>query len=225
MRLTSKRVALTAATLTPLLLAAACGGGAPTASGTSSTTSAASSSASGQGTTAVGGSPASPGAQTPVPAESNPPGDIPDNIAFVPYTNAGGHYTFTHPEGWLEQTKGPSVTFTDKLNGVFVQPGTATTPPTSGSAKSTDVPALQRSQAAFELRGVSDVSVPFGKGVRIVYRRNSAPDQVTGRQYRDEVERYELVSGGHEVIVELFGPVGADNVDAYRTMVQSLRAS
>jgi hypothetical protein len=59
--------------------------------------------------------------------------------------------------------------------------------------------------------------------VRIVYRRNSAPDPVTGRQYRDEVERYELVAGGREIVIELFGPVGADNVDAYRTMVQSLR--
>ena len=59
--------------------------------------------------------------------------------------------------------------------------------------------------------------------MRIVYRRNSAPDQVTGRQYRDEVERYELVSGGREVVLEMYGPVGADNVDAYRTMVQSLR--
>ena len=59
--------------------------------------------------------------------------------------------------------------------------------------------------------------------MRIVYRRNSAPDPVTGRKYRDEVERYELVSGGREVIVELFGPVGSDNVDAYRTMISSLR--
>jgi hypothetical protein len=56
-----------------------------------------------------------------------------------------------------------------------------------------------------------------------VYRRNSAPDPVTGRQLRDEVERYELVSGGREVIMELFGPVGADNVDAYHTMITSLR--
>ena len=59
--------------------------------------------------------------------------------------------------------------------------------------------------------------------MKIVYRRNSAPGNVAGRQYRDEVERYELVSGGRELIVELFGPVGADNVDAYRTMVDSLR--
>ena len=45
------------------------------------------------------------------------------------------------------------------------------------------------------------------------------------RQYRDEVERYELVSGGREVVMELFGPVGSDNVDAYRTMIHSLRLS
>jgi hypothetical protein len=67
------------------------------------------------------------------------------------------------------------------------------------------------------------VTEPGGSGVRIVYRRNSQPDPVTGRQYRDEVERYELVSHGKEVVIELYGPVGADNVDAYRTMVQSLR--
>jgi hypothetical protein len=72
---------------------------------------------------------------------------------------------------------------------------------------------------------VATVTLPSGSGVRIVYRRNSPPDAVTGRQYRDEVERYEIVAHGSEVILELFGPVGADNVDAYRTMSQSLRFS
>ncbi|MDX6206017.1 MAG: hypothetical protein QOF39_2074, partial [Frankiales bacterium] len=81
------------------------------------------------------------------------------------------------------------------------------------------------SQAAFELRSITAVTEPGGVGVHIVYRRNSAPDPVTGRQYRDEVERYELVANGREVVMELYGPVGADNVDAYRTMVQSLRLS
>jgi hypothetical protein len=158
-----------------------------------------------------------------VPAESNPPGDIPDNLAFVPYSNASGRYRFTHPEGWAERASGSRVLFTDKLNGVTADAGTATVPPTVADAKSKDVPELRRTQAAFELRSVSSVRVVGGSGVRIVYRRNSAPDAVTGRQYRDEVERYELVSNGHEVVLELFGPVGADNVDAYRTMVDSLR--
>jgi hypothetical protein len=158
-----------------------------------------------------------------VPAEKNPPGDIPDNIAFIRYANAAGRYSFTHPEGWAENTRSSTVMFTDKLNGVQVQPGTATTPPTVDTANRQDVPALQSSQAAFELRGVKAVNVHAGKGVRIVYRRNSAPDAVTGRQYRDEVERYEIVAGGREVIVELFGPVGSDNVDAYKVMIDSLK--
>lgn len=162
------------------------------------------------------------GAVKPVPAENNPPGDIPDNIAFVRYANAPGRYAFTHPEGWAETTRGTTVAFTDKLNGVQVQVGDRTTAPNVATAQQQDVPKLRSDQAAFELRGVTAVTEPGGAGVRIVYRRNSAPDPVTGRQYRDEVERYELVSHGREVVVELFGPVGADNVDAYRTMITSL---
>jgi hypothetical protein len=82
---------------------------------------------------------------------------------------------------------------------------------------------LKTSQDAFELRKITAVKVAAGQGVRIVYRRNSAADSVTGKQYRDEVERYEIVANGREVIVELYGPVGADNVDAYQTMISSLR--
>ena len=160
-----------------------------------------------------------------MPAEKNPPGDIPDNLAFVGYTNPTGHYRFDHPEGWSETSRGGQVTFTDKLNGVQVAPGTETTAPTVALARSRDAAALAGTQAAFELRSITSVTEPGGAGVRIVYRRNSAPDPVTGKQYRDEVERYELVSAGRMVVVELFGPVGADNVDAYRTMVQSLRIS
>jgi hypothetical protein len=200
------------------LLATACSGG---SSGTSPRAPIASS-----GTTSATAvpSPSVPAQQqSAVPAESNPPGDIPDNLAFVPYANASGRYRFTHPEGWAEQVNGTHVLFTDKLNGVTVDVGSATAPPTVASARRDDVPKLRASEAAFELRSVTAVTVPGGSGVRIVYRRNSAPDPVTGRQYRDEVERYELVSNGREVVMELFGPVGADNVDAYRTMVQSLR--
>lgn len=175
------------------------------------------------GAAAPSGAAASGDAQAAVPAESNPPGDIPDSVAFISYTNTAGGYTFKHPEGWAETTKNTVVVFTDKLNGVQAMTGPATTAPTVDAATAQEVPVLTRSQAAFELRGVTAVNLPAGQGVRIVYRRNSAPDAVTGRQYRDEVERYELVSAGREVIMELFGPVGADNVDAYQTMISSLR--
>ncbi|HUR72872.1 MAG TPA: PsbP-related protein [Sporichthya sp.] len=157
--------------------------------------------------------------------EENAPGDIPDNIAFIPYTNAAGHYTFTYPEGWAKTESGSTVTFTDKLNGVHVETGPLTAPPDEAAAKSVSVPALMRTQPAFELKKVGSAKVAGATGVRIVYRRDSAPDPVSGRIYHDEVERYELVLNGHEFIIELYGPVGSDNVDPYKIMIDSMKFS
>jgi hypothetical protein len=154
--------------------------------------------------------------------ESNPPGDIPDNLAFVKYSNKAGGYSFTHPEGWAQTGTGTQVLFTDKLNGVAVDSLKASTAPTTSSAKSSDVPRLQSSVPAFELRDITAVTVPGGQGVRIVFRRNSDPDPVTGKVFRDEVEEYLVFHAGRLVRMDLYGPVGADNVDAYRTMSQSL---
>jgi hypothetical protein len=159
----------------------------------------------------------------PVPVESNPPGDIPDNLAFVRYTNAAGGYQFTHPEGWAQTGSGAQVTFTDKLNGAAAQSAPAPSAPTLASARTIDVPRLARSVPAFHLRSMNAVSLPGGRAVRIVFRRNSDPDPVTGKVYRDEVEEYLVFRAGRVVRLDLFGPVGADNVDAYRTMSRSLR--
>jgi hypothetical protein len=173
---------------------------------------------------AASSSPASSvNAEKPVPAESNPPGDIPDNLAFVTYANTSGHYRFVHPEGWAETQHGVDVLFTDKLNGVQATSFATSSAPTEQSARSQDVPRLRNSVPAFELRSIKAVTLPAGTGVLIVYRRNSTPDPVTGRQYRDEVEEFEIYRNGREVRLDLFGPVGADNVDAYKTMSQGLR--
>jgi hypothetical protein len=161
--------------------------------------------------------------QRPVPVERNPPGDIPDDVAFVSYRNALGGYAFVHPEGWAQVQRGPTVLFTDKLNGIYAARGAATSPPSVATARQRDVAMLQAAQPAFELRRVTPVTLPAGRGVLVVYRRNSPPDPVTGRVYRDEVERYEVFGRAHEVVLELFGPVGADNVDPYRVILQSLR--
>ncbi len=157
-----------------------------------------------------------------MPVESNPPGDIPDNLAFVKYTNRPGGYSFTHPEGWAQTGSGTRVRFTDKLNGVAVDSHKASHAPTVSSAHSTDVPRLKASVPAFALRDISSVRLPGGQGVRIVFRRNSDPDPVTGKVYRDEVEEHLVYHAGHLIRMDLYGPVGADNVDAYRTMSQSL---
>ena len=159
----------------------------------------------------------------PVPVEHNPPGDIPDNLAFVAYSNKAGGYSFTHPEGWARTVNGVRVRFTDKLNGVTVESLATTQTPTVATARSSDVARLRSTVPAFELRRISAVTLPAGQGVRIVFRRNSDADPVSGKVYRDEVEEYVVSHGGKLVRMDLYGPVGADNVDAYRTMSQSLR--
>ena len=206
-------------------LAVVVGLGAVACSSSGSNSSEASSRASAPPVPTTAGAPASgtgPGSQTPVPVESNPPGDIPDNVAFVPYTNSAAGYSFTHPEGWAQQENGSAVTFTDKLNGIAAD--TAALPPAldESTVRAQEVPRLTAEQAAFELISVAPVSLPAGRGVLIVYRRNSAPDPVTGRQVRTEVQEYLVSHGPSAVRLALFGPVGSDNVDAYHTIAQSL---
>jgi hypothetical protein len=157
-----------------------------------------------------------------VPVESAPPGDIPDNLAFVRYDNAAGHYSFTHPEGWAQTEAGSSVRFTDKLNGVAVDSQSSAAAPTVASVRSDEVARLTAQVPAFELRDVTSASLPGGAAVKVVFRRNSDPDPVTGKVYRDEVEEYLVFRAGRLVRMSLSGPVGADNVDAYRTMSRSL---
>ncbi|MEO5654028.1 MAG: hypothetical protein ABIN79_07350 [Marmoricola sp.] len=211
----SARGPLVAVSVLLVAAATACGGSSPTASAPSSSTPSSSSS------TAAPGTSTAP-TVAPVPVEKNPPGDIPDNLAFVKYANNAGGYAFTHPEGWARTGGGTKVQFTDKLNGVNVDSVPATQAPTVASARQNEIPRLQKSVPAFALRDVSTVTLPGGKGVHIVFRRNSEPDPVTGKVFRDEVEEYAVFSAGRLVRMDLYGPVGADNVDAYRTMSQSL---
>src|SRR2546423_1505948 len=62
-----------------------------------------------------------------------------------------------------------------------------------------------------------------GRAVRITYRPQSPATPVTGKTTRDEVERYEFWKAGNEAILTLSGPVGADNVDPWRLVTDSLR--
>lgn len=154
--------------------------------------------------------------------ETKTPGDIPDTTAYIPYTNVSGHYTFSHPEGWAQTTQGSSVTFTDKYNGASATVESGSTAPTAASAQASEVPMLQATEPAFALVSISAVTLPAGTGVVIVYRRNSPADPVTGRSVRQEVHRYVIGGNNQVVALDLFGAVGADNVDPYARMSQSL---
>nr|BFE60064.1 lipoprotein [Dactylosporangium thailandense] len=145
--------------------------------------------------------------------DNSPAGDIPDNTAFVAFRPAGQRYEIKVPEGWQRTESGAVVTFTDKLNAIRVQTRPAAAAPTVASAKA-DVPgaAVERAES---------VQRKGGDAILVVYRADSAADPVTGKVVPDTVERYAFWRDGTEAVVTLSGPVGADNVDPWRTVTDS----
>ena len=171
-----------------------------------------------------GGGGGSGGQNNAAPTESNPPGDIPDNQAFVAYRPTGGSFTgFTVkvPEGWARTGQGGTTVFTDKLNTVKITAVSAAAAPTTSSVTSKVIPQLRSQVPKFAAPEVSEVTRHSGRVVLLTYQGGSAKDQVTGKVVRDAFERYAFYRAGHEVDLTLSGPVKADNVDPWRIVSDS----
>jgi hypothetical protein len=164
--------------------------------------------------------PSTAASATSAATESPPPGDIPDTTVYVTYRPASGQYEVKVPEGWARTVSSADVSFTDKLNSITIQTMRAAAP-TVASARAAELPQIQRSAHGFSLTGVSTVSRAAGTVVLIRYSADSQPDPVTGKVFKDAVERYEFYRNGMEAVVTLAGPAGADNVDPWRTVTNS----
>ncbi|MET7349917.1 hypothetical protein [Streptomyces mirabilis] len=174
------------------------------------------SSGSGSGSAATAGAGAAP-----APTESNPPGDIPDNQAYVAFRPSGGAFTVKVPEGWARTGQGGATVFTDKLNRVEIATASASSAPTVTSVGSELVPRLRGQVPKFDGPKVSQVNRHAGSAVLLKYQGDSAADPVTGKVVRDAFERYAFYRQGHEVDLTLSGPVNADNVDPWRIVTDS----
>jgi hypothetical protein len=113
--------------------------------------------------------------------------------------------------------------FSDKSNSVRIETHTPTSARTVDAARAVDVPALEATTPGFHLGGISVVDRKAGRVVLITYTATSPPNPVTGKSGTDAVERYEFWHGNDEVILTLSGAVGADNVDPWRTITDSLQ--
>jgi hypothetical protein len=185
----------------------ACGGG-PGSSGSSATTSAPPSAK-------VGGSSSAP--------EINPAGDIPDNQVYVPFSPAGGLFSVKVPEGWARSQNGTATIFGDKLNSIRIETQPASAAPTVSSATSQELPKIKSAAHGFVPGNVTTVGRKAGQAVRITYRADSAPNPVTGKTVVDAVERYDFWHAGQEVVLTLSGPTGADNVDPWKLVTDSVQ--
>jgi len=149
-----------------------------------------------QVTTSASPSPLAPEAQAAAT------GDIPDNQVFLTFRNTAAGYSLKYPEGWAQQGSGPQVTIRDKNNIVRI---------------------VVSSGAKPSVPGAQQVTISNASALKSVYRTKSAPNTVTGKRVTLVVDRYYLWHDGKRAVVDLGTPVGVDNVDAYRLMIESFR--
>jgi hypothetical protein len=136
---------------------------------------------------------------------------------FLLFRNDAAGYSMKYPEGWAQQGAGRSVTFRDKNNivRVLIRPGAA-----SAAAASNELRTLK---GATVIQQPQTMTVAGAPAIKAVYTTVSAANPVTGKRVTLTVDRYYLGHAGKEAVVDLGTPVGVDNVDAYRLMIESLR--
>jgi hypothetical protein len=139
-----------------------------------------------------------PAAKTP---EVSPSGDIPDNQAYVRYAPPGAGFSVKVPEGWSRTQTGGAVVFSDKLNSIRLEHG----------------------KPAAHAGNASTVKRTAGTAQKLTFTTQAQPNPVTGKTGTDAVERYVFTKGGRTAVLTLTGPKGADNVDPWRIVTDSVR--
>ena len=155
--------------------------------------------------------------------ESSPPGDIPDNQVYVPFTAPSGRVSVKVPEGWARSATGTVTQFTDKLNRIEIAPRTSGSAPTVASVTSSDVPKLKSGVPNFNFGKITTDRRAGGTVVVVRYQGDSPQDPVTGKVVRDAFERYVYYHSGQRLDLTLSGPTNADNVDPWRIVSDSVR--
>ena len=159
-------------------------------------------------------------AEAPVAKEKNPPGDIPDDQVFVTFASPLG-FSVKVPEGWGRTDAADGVTFADKYGMVVVTVKPASAAMTLASVRANEVAELEKTGHAVKVSAVTEVKLPSGPAIRIVYASNSEPNAVTGKQVRLENERFLIAHGDKLAALTFAAPAGADNADQWTLMSQS----
>jgi hypothetical protein len=167
--------------------------------------------------------PTAAGGSETVAPEHNPVGDIPDTQVYVPYSPPSQLFIVSVPEGWAQTNDGAATVFTDKLNAVRIEINPFLDTLTPDVVRQEELPAIQAASPGYHFGAVSVVQRKAGPVILATYQVASTPNEVTGKRGVDAVERYSFWRDGHEVVLTLSGPVGADNVDPWRTITDSLQ--
>ena len=158
--------------------------------------------------------------QQAIAVEKNPPGDIPDNQAFVAFKSSLG-FSVKVPEGWARRELPGGVSFSDKYNELQVAVSPQASAPTLSSLKQNEVAALEKSPKAIRVTSVKALALPAGQAFAVHYGANSDPNPVTNKAIRLDNERYYFWKAGRLATLTVSAPAGADNADQWQLMAKS----
>lgn len=156
-------------------------------------------------------------AETPMKAEKNPPGDIPDDQVFIVYASPLG-FALKVPEGWARTDRADGAVFADKYGKIDVSVTTGDLPTPKAAAD-----AIKTSLRAIAVKKAETADRPAGKAVYVAFNSNSEPNAVTNKQIRLENDRYLFAKGGKVASVTFSAPKGADNADQWLLMSKSFQ--
>jgi hypothetical protein len=204
-------------TVAGLLAVSGCGGGSNGASASGPSSTSAAGGGGGQGSAGAQES----GAALSADAKSAATGDIPDSQSFLTLKAPRARVSMLYPEGWTVREGSTRVSVADKNNLVRISLSRGVAP-TVVSVQA-QLAALARSTPGLTAGAPRTISLKSGPAVKVTYATRSAPNPVTGKQVTLTVDRYVLAHGGRVAVVDLGTPVGVDNVDAYKRMIESFK--
>jgi hypothetical protein len=140
----------------------------------------------------------------------------------VTYRLAGAGLNVKVPEGWARSSSTGAATFTDKLNSITIESVPVASRPTVASVQGNELPTVERLGGNYQAGKVTVIHRKAGTAVLATYLLDSRPDPVTNKVVRNAVERYSFWSNGTEAVLTLAGPKGADNVDPWRIVSDSM---
>jgi hypothetical protein len=200
--------------LIALLVVSGCGG-------SSSSSSSSSSSASGSPASAGGATAPEGTAALAADAKSAATGDIPDSQNYLTLKAPRVGVSMIYPEGWAVQEGASGVSIQDKNNLVRINVSRGPAP--SVASVQAQLATLKHSTPSLAAGPTQTITLKSGPAVKATYTTQSAPNPVTGKQVTLNVVRYGLAHGGRVATVDLGSPVGVDNVDAYKRMIESFK--
>ncbi len=160
-------------------------------------------------------------ASVPSDAQSAATGDIPDNQAFLTFTDRAAGYSIRYPEGWTQRNGAGEATFQDRANAIHV--AVLSGPPPHPGDLTGEIARLRLSDPTIKSGSPQSLTLNGSPVLEITFTRLSGADPVTGKRLALTIDRYEYARGGRVAVLDLGTPKGVDNVDAYRMISRSFQ--